>query len=102
MANTDKKDGELGGDRELGDIGVVLKNFVVSDELHEVVKHVRGDAQLFSKLTQMVVPKVGPIQVQLTCLFLQVDMPPGHVLKVAGLRAPWCDHSSFWNISSSR
>ena len=65
----DKKDGELGGDRELGgDIGVVVKNFMVSDELHEVVEHVWGDAQLFLKSTWMVIPNVSQIQVQLTHL----------------------------------
>jgi hypothetical protein len=38
MPNTNEKDGELGRDRMLWDIGVVVEDGVILDEILEVVK----------------------------------------------------------------
>jgi hypothetical protein len=44
VAKTNEEDGELDGNGMLWDMGVVVKDPVVFDELHEAIKDDRGDA----------------------------------------------------------
>jgi hypothetical protein len=39
VPNTDKKYGQLGLDRMLKDVGVVVEDLMMSDEIHEVVEN---------------------------------------------------------------
>jgi hypothetical protein len=39
VPNTNKEDGELGGNRKLWDVGVVVKDDVAFDEFHKAIKY---------------------------------------------------------------
>ena len=43
MANANKEDGELDGNWKLGDVGVVVEDFVIRNAQHKLVENFRGD-----------------------------------------------------------
>jgi hypothetical protein len=45
-------------DRELGTVGVVIKNQVINDERNKTVKHLRLDLKLLTKSLRAIKPPV--------------------------------------------
>ena len=54
-----EEDGELCRNRKLGDVGVVVKDVIVFDELHEAVKDYWRNVQFFLKSVWMIASEVA-------------------------------------------